>query len=448
MKHRQRGSINKSIVIVLLVVMVGAAAGYFGAKYFGNWFSIMKSTNTGFSDILKHKKDPFEGKEFVRILILGADNSGKSKSGKKTNNQGLSDTIVVMCINTKTKEIRAISFPRDTMVDIDGHGTSKLNAAHRFGGPELTQKVLEKNFLYPMTIDYYIKTDTQNFRNMVDELGGVYLVVEKNMKYTDRSQNLYINLKGSPEKQLLNGEEAEGYVRFRHDLYGDSGYTMENGEKVSAGRIVRQQKFMVALCNRVISMDSRTKRAEFIKKCYEKKYIVSNLNLNDWDALSDFFTGIKPEEMLIDVLPGEPKTIHGASYWVSDPTLTTSLVNKNMLFEGENQKLGSEQSSNSQDIKKSSKTPGEYKITILNGTGIKGKASELAEQLKKIGYLDITTDNADNFNYTVSEIIPKDKSDRNVKKIKSELNFGKLKKTNTSQSSDMVIIIGKDYLNK
>ena len=479
-KHNRKGSIGKSALIVILIIITGITVGYFGAQFFGNWTSIMKSTNTSLSDIIGQNKNPFEGKDFVRILILGADNTGKPKKNEKPRN-GLTDTVVLMTINTNTKEIRAISFPRDTKVSIPGHRTGKLNSAHVYGGPELTKEIIETDFIYPTKIDYYIKTDTDKFREMVDLLGGVYLVVEKDMKYTDRSQDLYINLKGSPEKQKLNGTQAEGYVRFRHDLYGDSSYTFEDGEKIAAGRIVRQQKFMIALCNRVISLKSKTERANFVKTCYEKGYIVSDLNLSDWNAFADFFTGIKPDEMLLEVLSGEPKTIDGTSYWVANSEEVTQMVNRDVLFVGENPNLGKTPISDPIDTsntteknpekeekksilnilkkdvppkiaktetpKKTGKAPSDMKITILNGSGIKGKAKELESKLFSMGYTNISSENAKSFDYTKTIIKTKDKNDINVDKIKKVVGNVTFETPNSSQTSDIVIIVGKDYAN-
>ena len=155
-----KGNILLTALVIIIVAAVGSAAGFYAAKYFGKWFSAFKETNTSITDVLKKDSNPFGESEYVRILILGTDNSRKLNSKSKKDEEeknGLADTIVVMCINTKTKEIRAISFPRDTRVTIPGHGTQKLNAAHVLGGPQLVKEVLEQNFLDQISIDYYIQ---------------------------------------------------------------------------------------------------------------------------------------------------------------------------------------------------------------------------------------------------------------------------------------------------
>jgi len=433
---KKNSELHKLLRTLFLVIIGGIVFGYLCTMFFTKYLPILTSTNTSISDLLS-KKTLFADKEYVRIMLLGVDNSDK-------NGKGLSDTIVVFSINTKTKEIRGISFPRDTFIDIDGHREHKLNATHKSGGPEYTKEVLEKEFLYPVKIDYYIKTTTKGLREMVDLLGGVNIIVEKDMHYVDRSQDLYINLKGSPNKQLLNGRDAEGYVRFRKDRVGDTGYTYKDGQKIATGRIVRQQKFMVALCNRVISMDSKTKRGEFLKTCYDKGYIESNLDLNDWDALSDFFTGIKPGEIMINVLPGEPKMIGGGSYWVCNKDEVPALVAKNMLFEGANPKIVTDENGDSKSADVPTKTPQEVVMKILNGSGVSGLAAKAASLLSPKGFTNITTANADSYSYTKTEIRCRNANDPNAIMVKNMLGVGSII-SDATLAGDITVIIGSDF---
>ncbi len=124
------------------------------------------------------------------------------------------------------------------------------------------------------------------------------------------------------------------YVRFRHDKWGDSGYRIVNGRKVPAGRIVRQQYFMRALANRILSMPSKRDRLNILNTAHEKKYIVSDLQINDWQLLSDLFKDFDPTRVQMDVLPGAPGNIGGVSYWLPDEEEVRLLVKRNLLFEG------------------------------------------------------------------------------------------------------------------
>ena len=407
-----------SWVSVVLVIMLGSVVGIAGGSFLAWWLPLARATHTGLWDMVGN---PFGSERYVRILMIGEDDTAK----RNKDGNGLSDTLVVIAVDTETKDVRAISIPRDTRVEIPGHGTSKINAAHVYGGPILTKQTVQN--LLGVNINYYVKTNTSGLRDLVDLVGGVYIVVDKNMRYTDRRGGLYINLKASPEKQLLNGRQAEGFVRFRHDAFGDSGYKIEDGQKVATGRIVRQQYFIRALANRMLSMPSKRDRARVIQTAYEKKYIVSDLNLKDWDGLADFFKDIDPQKIAMSVVPGSPQNIGGGSYWVPDDAELRLVVAQNLLFQG---------------------VPGEEnaKIEVLNGSGIRGAAVKVADRLKEAGFEVTRTDNAPNFDYNRCCIITHKGKTEPVQRIAKLLNCDDIREEHAPNDAiDVTVIVGRDY---
>ncbi|MFQ5451944.1 MAG: LytR C-terminal domain-containing protein [Candidatus Paceibacterota bacterium] len=105
--------------------------------------------------------------------------------------------------------------------------------------------------------------------------------------------------------------------------------------------------------------------------------------------------------------------------------------------------------------KKPTPTPGltreDVNIMILNGSGIKGKAGEVADILKEVGYVEILTDNADSFDFTATEIqIKDDKKELLDVLIKDLEDFTKIKKKNITSldeddPADIIITIGTDF---
>ncbi len=408
-----------SWLAAILVIVIGSAVGIAGGTFLAVVLPSMRATHTGIGDMFG---GPFQGKgRYVRIMIIGQDNTGETRPDKR----GLSDTLVVMAIDTQTKDVRAISIPRDTRIEIPGHGICKINAAHAYGGPELSRQVVQT--LLGVPIDYYIVESTSGLRGIVDLLGGVYIIIDKDMHYTDHHQGLYIDLHASPQKQLLNGRQAEEYVRFRHDLIGDSGYTIKDGKKVPAGRIVRQQYFMRALVNRMIGLPTKRDRAKILETAYERKYLVSDLNLKDWDGLADFLKDIKPEKVAMAILPGAPGRIGRASYWLPDTSQIPAVVNTNMLFLG---------------------NPDEEKpkVKVLNGSGIVGMAGKVADKLKSAG-VDVTrVDNAPKSNYVQSCIIAHKGKTEPVQRIASLLKCDDIREEKgMSGGADVTVIVGRDY---
>lgn len=174
------------------------------------------------------------------VLIIGQD---------KVSN--LYDTIGIASIDSKNKTVRLIMIPRDTYIEYNedilskldnadlSHvaGVYKINYAHHIGklieykgrfdsGPIsfLADVIGEKFGIVP---DDYLKINTEGFRELVDYLGGVEMYVPYNMDYEDPGQDLYIHIpKGS---RHLDGEDAEGFVRFRQGYRAD-GTMMQIGD--------------------------------------------------------------------------------------------------------------------------------------------------------------------------------------------------------------------------
>ncbi len=158
-------------------------------------------------------------KKRQNILILGVD---KNPDGNDPFSNTRSDTIILLNIDPKHRSINAISIPRDSKVYIAGdYGIQKINSAHAYGGVELTKKTVENTL--GVKVDRYIAVNSEAVIHLVDILGGVPVYVEKDMFYHDYSGKLNVRLpKGN---HVLNGQQAEGYLRFRKDGLGDIGRT-------------------------------------------------------------------------------------------------------------------------------------------------------------------------------------------------------------------------------
>lgn len=100
------------------------------------------------------------------ILLLGVDHDAEGTSR--------SDTIIVASVGP-LGQVRLTSILRDTWVDIPGHGQNKINAAYRFGGPELTMETV--NSAFGLDIEYYAVISLRTFPMLIDALGGVNLDV-------------------------------------------------------------------------------------------------------------------------------------------------------------------------------------------------------------------------------------------------------------------------------
>jgi len=105
------------------------------------------------------------------ILVLGSDRRQKDSKepGAETSGPGRSDTI--MLIRTGGGHAARLSIPRDTVIEIPGHGLQKINAAHEYGGPAESISVI-KNWL-DIPINHMVEVNFENFPQLIDAMGGV-----------------------------------------------------------------------------------------------------------------------------------------------------------------------------------------------------------------------------------------------------------------------------------
>ena len=105
------------------------------------------------------------------ILVLGSDRRQKNSKepGAETSGPGRSDTI--MLIRTGGGHAARLSIPRDTVVEIPGHGLQKINAAHAFGGPALSISVIKRWLGIP--INHVVEVNFEDFPQLIDAMGGV-----------------------------------------------------------------------------------------------------------------------------------------------------------------------------------------------------------------------------------------------------------------------------------
>ncbi|NCQ43134.1 MAG: LCP family protein, partial [Cyanobacteria bacterium] len=189
-------------------------------------------------------------KEPVNILVMGIDRVADSKQNPEIRFSGRSDTMLLVRFEPQDHSLKILSIPRDSRVRLPNGSYDKINSANAIGGIPFTKEVIEGN-LDGITIDKYIRVTTNAFKDLIDLMGGVEVYVPMDMRYTDQTQGLYIDLKEG--KQTLNGNQAEQFARFRHDNLGD------------IGRVQRQQILLKALREKLQSPQAMFKIPQGLK---------------------------------------------------------------------------------------------------------------------------------------------------------------------------------------
>lgn len=261
------------ILLLILLILAGIALGYiwYHVEKNGGGVQGLVSTFTGVNMEESKNMPP------IYTLIVGT-------------NEDNTDTILIAGYSPRTQEVSLLSVPRDTFIGKNikrGLAKDKINATYRLSG--IDQLLKEVNTLTGLDIKNYVIVDTKGVIELVDAIGGVNFDVPIDMNYHDSSQNLSIEVKKG--YQLLNGKNAEGVVRFRHNDNGTT-YPYEYGIE-DIGRNRTQREFFKAALKQTIQAKNITKMFELLD--IYKKNVKTNLDMEYVKKYVPALTEFDPE---------------------------------------------------------------------------------------------------------------------------------------------------------
>lgn len=166
----------------------------------------------------------------TNVLILGLDSRPNEGNVSRT------DTNIIVSVIPLQPEVNMLSIPRDLWVNIPYVGENRINTAHFFAeanqtgsGPALAMETVRQNF--GLTVDYYVRLRFDGFKDIVDAMGGINLVLEEPMSGYEAGTH------------HLNGEEALAFVRDRKGT--DDFYRMERGQMMIVATVKRMMNPLV-----------------------------------------------------------------------------------------------------------------------------------------------------------------------------------------------------------
>jgi LCP family protein required for cell wall assembly len=151
------------------------------------------------------------------ILVLGSDRRPKGSREPGANTSGPSRSDTIMLIRTGGGHSARLSIPRDTVLEIPGHGMQKINAAYAFGGPALSITTIEHYLGIP--INHLVEVNFEDFPQLIDAMGGVdYSGGCVISRLDGGSRNGGYTLRLSKGTHRLNGKQALALARTRENL--------------------------------------------------------------------------------------------------------------------------------------------------------------------------------------------------------------------------------------
>ena len=318
---KKRNTVQKFKLFFMVLSIIGIVV--WGAIYAVNYTigedeEILSADGT--------KVETTKKKDVINALVCGI-------------NENLTDTMIYVRYDVNSGKIAMMSIPRDTYVTNDYCIGHKLNAIYR--GKNVVPLVEEIQELLDVKIDYYLIFDTEMVHELVDAVGGVEIEVPMRMKYDDPTQNLHIDLQKG--LQVLNGKQAEMFVRFRHNNDMTVGYSMGDLDRTKV-----QQTFIKTFAKTALSASNIPKYPELIKIALE--HTDTNVTVREALKYATDAAKIDVENIISLTAPGEAKYIDNLSYFVLDEDETRKVIKEQFNTMG-NEDV-SDTTKNSDDVNK------------------------------------------------------------------------------------------------
>ena len=380
------------IVLYILVALAMLVVAFVGGAYLFFHESV--------AAVRAHSEDVRSAQTFLKVpppghaavaLVIGYDRRPEEAAGLPSR----SDTIMLLRADPQLHAISMLSFPRDLVVTVQCPGEAayqdKINAAYSDCGAKGTLATVRG--LVGLPINYLITVNFSGFREIVDRLGGVWIDVDHRYLNTNqgRTYGTFAEINLWPGYQHVKGWQALDYVRFRHT---DSDLL----------RVIRQQQFVRALKEQVRSHFSITSVPKIIGSMTRNVEVGvgGGGELSGKTVLSYalFAYRLPPGHFFqakIEGLSGyaslttDPSNIQSAIQDFMHPDVEAPTDATRVAFGGKPR------------VPPASETT----VSVLNGNGVEGSASEAAYLLSRRGYRILLppsnqTANAPRFDYQES----------------------------------------------
>lgn len=380
---RQQLSFKRAAMILGVLILI--LGGWVGGKFLYNFHKLFGGNIFGLLSSTKLK-----GEDSGRVTILLAGNSADDPGHGGAD---LTDSIMLVSIDTKSNKAFLLSIPRDLWVHIPGNGYAKINetyvdgqnenfsqSGYPSGGMGLLEKVVEQDF--GVNIDYYALIDYAAVRDAVNAVGGVDFAVKSSdpRGLYDPSIDYATHqplVKLTNGVHHLNGEQALDLSRARGDAYGSYGFPSADFDRTQ-----HQRELLIDLKSKVVSAGTlanpakltslsdaigQNVRTDFtvseVKRLYD---LTKNINGNNMQSLS--LNGVNGGPNLLTnytSYSGESALIPAAgvdNFYAIQHFLQQHMSSNPVVQEGAN-------------------------VVVLNGTSVSGLAAKERTRLEQKGLL-------------------------------------------------------------
>ena len=387
--------------IVTVVVLAGSGWGW----YLGR----VADASVNRTDAIPTAGGPGANASAMNLLLVGNDSrSSETKAQQKELHTGPdsglnTDTMILVHIPADGSRASFVSFPRDSYVQIPGHGWDKLNAAyadgHEFDAPAGATEAQKQaagaqllvrtiNDLTGLRIDHYAEVDLLGFFKLSSVLGGVQV------NLCAPAKDHYSGIDLPAGVQTISGTQALAFVRQRHGL-----------KRGDFDRIIRQQTFIAAMARKMISENvllDPGKQRQLVQAAAGTVTVDQSLNLL---GLASQMQAVRPGSISFQTIPyvGDDHDAKGRYILRLRDTDTLHAFFANLSADPKSAKAAAAAAASPSAAPKTV-APSAVSVAVQNGSGVAGLAGQTGDALRAAGFSVASTGNADKVDYTTTTI--------------------------------------------
>ncbi|MGH7737673.1 MAG: LCP family protein [Candidatus Tyrphobacter sp.] len=362
----------RRVLIILAIVCIGlgsVVAGYGIVNHMNPLLAI--------SRVFVPTPQQVFGKNNLLVLVEGLDYD-YTQTDQPFSSASRSDVIWAMNFDFTNHRIYELSVPRDMLATFPNGTQHKINQAQSDGGPKEAEQVIAR-FLGIPGFDRYAVLRINAAKEVIDAIGGVEVDVENSdcltsprtckngpINYDDTWGHLHIHLE--PGWQHLDGAQAVGYMRFRHDWCSDP------------CRIMRQQQVAHALIAKLKGNKVSTLLHMGQLISIARANLQTNLTQNEMLSLATYYADVTSKDLITKELPytGDVEMPDGDDL-IPNRVAVAQMV-RTMLVAPPTPIPSAD------PMALAAIPPRTLRVDVENGSGVRGAAHRIAGELRQAGF--------------------------------------------------------------
>ncbi|RNL82330.1 LCP family protein [Halostreptopolyspora alba] len=313
---------------------------------------------------------PEEGpKGALTFLLIGSDSREGVEGSDNDGAAGRSDTMMLVHLNNERDHVNVVGLPRDSWVNVPGHGKDKINAAYAYGGPQLAVRTVES--ATNVRIDHYAEIDFSGFVDVVNAVGGIEVCLSEPIE----DPKAHLSMEAGTHH--VDGEDALAFSRTRQTPGGD------------LDRIDRQQQVVSALLDKAVSTETLSdpaKLTSFLDTALGAVTVDEGLDTKALNRLGAQVSDIGLDDVTFTQVP-----VADTDYWTprGDVAVRWNEEEARALFADINadQPVSErETASSAEEPADERPQPNDIRLQVFNGTGAPGKGEEVRDAFSEAGF--------------------------------------------------------------